>query len=569
MPFVSTDWTIDRATGNIRYTGDAHGGGSPSYATVIEFHRALQDFADDSVSAGDDELDITDPTPSDRATDNIIALINGYNIDQTAAEHLYDGSVSQAGGDDLWAGLVVVGSVPDGTELLIQSNNAFYDDDTNPYWGATSSGAALNGDANANILLRTLVPVRAGGTDIDGRRLRVMARELGDSYAEFNLTASTGNNTAAIFTATDLNNQTAAGTISGFAIANDTEGYVGLDVNGDTTNEFYYSEWDLNGQTINDLYEYTKWIQRRGTSQTLYGMGGEFFRGITHQFNVDAVSGAFTQNEVLSWSGGTGQLLAMSDLDGPTATVWIQLLTGSAPTDNTTLTGGTSSETMDVDGSVTSRTISPAFIGQSTGSAIIGAYGIGIDPADLSASDLLFDLTNSPITPPNNVAFNVNGLVTGEDYVLVGPESGGDLEVDQLGLQTTLNTDNITSVQVDAAIPTDTPTSGYIRVQDDDGFYRRLSYSSYSGDTFTIDESGSGQEDFNSVNATAGNNVFIAYIDRLAASSQESFTSVYSSDRSLFIRVRDGGGTPIRTFETTGTLGSAGGSTTVIRTSDA
>jgi len=37
----------------------------------------------------------------------------------------------------------------------------------------------------------------------------------------------------------------------------------------------------------------------------------------------------------------------------------------------------------------------------------------------------------------------------------------------------------------------------------------------------------------------------------------------------LFIRVRDGAGTPIKTFETTGTLGSAGGSTTAIRTSDA
>jgi len=43
---------------------------------------------------------------------------------------------------------------------------------------------------------------------------------------------------------------------------------------------------------------------------------------------------------------------------------------------------------------------------------------------------------------------------------------------------------------------------------------------------------------------------------------------VYSSDRTLFIRVRDGGGTPIVPFETTGTLGSAGGSVTAIRQAD-
>lgn len=69
-------------------------------------------------------------------------------------------------------------------------------------------------------------------------------------------------------------------------------------------------------------------------------------------------------------------------------------------------------------------------------------------------------------------------------------------------------------------------------------------------------------------NATA-NSVFIAYIDKAAVSASESFTSVYLADRSIFIRVRDGAATPIKTFETTGTLGSAGGSATAIRTSDA
>jgi len=62
---------------------------------------------------------------------------------------------------------------------------------------------------------------------------------------------------------------------------------------------------------------------------------------------------------------------------------------------------------------------------------------------------------------------------------------------------------------------------------------------------------------------------FISYIDELAGGTTATFTAVYNADRSLFIRVRDGGGTPIKTFETTGTLGSAGGSTTAIRTSDA
>ena len=75
MTFVAADWSITRSNGNIRYIGDDHDGASPSYATVIELHRALQDFADDASASGDDELDITDATPSDRSTDNIITLL--------------------------------------------------------------------------------------------------------------------------------------------------------------------------------------------------------------------------------------------------------------------------------------------------------------------------------------------------------------------------------------------------------------------------------------------------------------------------------------------------------------
>jgi hypothetical protein len=65
MAIDATDWTIDRATGNIRYTGDDHTGTAPTYVSVIDFHRWLQDLADDEVfsAASGDELDIIDQTP--------------------------------------------------------------------------------------------------------------------------------------------------------------------------------------------------------------------------------------------------------------------------------------------------------------------------------------------------------------------------------------------------------------------------------------------------------------------------------------------------------------------------
>ena len=537
------------ANGDIRHTS-----GATTY-TVLQMHRALMALADDAVAAGDDLMDISYLTPSDRSTDNIVTLLNGYNIDDTAATFLYDGSVTQAGGDDIYAGLRVVGSVEAGTNVIIVQNGALLTDT----WSTEP-----NDDPGNSIILQCLVKTRSGGANIDGQRLIVQAREYGDTYSEFNLTCGLGFNVAALSTVADLNNATASGTVLASAIANDTEGYVGLDISGDTVNEFYYSEWDLNGESINTLYEYGKAVQRRGTAETVYGISGALFRGITHEIVVDTPTGTFNAFEPVSWTGGTGHMLA---INSPTAAtkMWLQLLTGNAPTDGQTITGGTSSATADVNVTVTQRTVPSSMIGASTGSSIIGAYGIGIDPADLTASDQLFDLDNALTVPPNNVTFTVSGLVIGEDRVLVGPESGGSMDEAQDTIDGALTGAAVTSVPVTTAIPTDTPSSGTLRIETDDGRFLRVPFSSYSGSTYTIPSF-----DFSGTNNCADlNNVFISYIDKLATATSESFTGVFLSTRPLFIRVRDGGGSPIKTFETTGSLGSAGGSSTAIRTSDA
>lgn len=554
---IADDFSV-AVNGDIRYTGT-----TPNY-TVLELHRFLQDLADNASTSGDDLLSITDSDPSNRSTDNIITLNSPYNIDDTAAEHLYDGSITQSNGDVVYSGLVVVGSLASTTTLKIVQNNSFYDSQSAPFWGT-----GLNADAANNILLRILVKTRTGGADVDGKRIRVQARTLGDTYAEFSATLGLGNGTAAIFTSTDLNNQTAAGTIATWTSIVNTEGYQTIDLNNGNGARPYYSQWDKGSQSINDTYERAKWIGRDQTAETIHSMNGELFRGITHQWAYDnELAGSFVEDEVLSWgsgsTAGTGALLALDD-QGTTGTMWIQLLTGVIPTDNLQVTGGTSSATCDVNGSVTARTVPSIFIGSSTGSNIIGAFGIGFQAADISASDQLFDLTNTQQVPPNNQTFTVSGLVSGEDRVLVGPEDGsGGLDYDQLTLNTSLTGATETSVVVTTTIPTDTPTSGDIRVQTDSGVYKEVAYTSYSGSTFTI-----ASTDFSTDNATAPRNVFIAYIDALAGATTASYTAVYSSDRTLYIRVRDGGGTPIKAFETTGTFGSGGGSTNAIRTSDA
>jgi len=563
MAMVDADWSIGETSGDIRYIGDDHGGAAPSYATVIEFHRWLQEKADDAVFVGDDQIDITIQTPSDRSTDNIITLINGFNIDALSSEHLYDGSIIQANGNTIYDGIVNFGNTP--TLQLIQNGSVIADD----WWNEdpTGVGLGLNSDAGAGISHRFMVLVRDSGVDLDGRRLIGTTRNEGKTHAEFGINGtSRGNNVLALSESDDLNNQTAAATVATWTdIVNDNEGYTAIDASGDGVDEFYYSDWELGLRSINDFYERAKWLTREGSTETLYGLPGELFRGITHEIDIDNTTGTFVEPEAISWTGGTGQLLAIDDVNDGTK-MYIQLLTGTPPSDGVTITGN-SNATADVNIDVIERPISIPFVGASTGSALIGAYGLGVGADDLIASDTVFDLTNTPVNPPNNVTFTVQGVVVGEDRILVGPESGGTLNTSQLSLSVTLSADDVTSVVVSTPIPTDTPATGTIRVADDDGLFRRLEYSSYNGSTFTISSS-DGNEDFATVGALSGNNVFISYIDKLATSTSEIFTGVYLSDRPLFVRVRDGGLSPIRTFETTGTLGSAGGSATVIRTTD-
>lgn len=640
MALTAADWTIDRATKVISYIGDDHHEAAPSYATVIEFHRWLQGLADDAVATGDDELDITNTDPSRRSTDNIITLINGYTIGDTEAEHLYDGSIIQNDGDDVYDGIVNFGNydvqiqiiqngavlsddfwnyseggthtgagdastltdsakswtpdewigytiynTTDGSSAIITDNDATtitatLEGGTENDWDASDAyliGAGLNADSNAGISHRFMIKVTDSGTDIDGRRLIGTTRRFGFTYASFKINGTArGNNVLALTDSSDLNNTTSIDTVSTWTTITNTEGYAAMDVDNNSTDEYYYSEWDKDTYTINQFYERMKWLQRDGSSSTLYGLNGELFRGITHQIAISSPSGTFVEPESLSWgtgaTAGTGQLLAIDSTTAGT-TMWIQLLTGVVPSANTITGNGGGTATA---GTVTERTTSKPFCGQSTGSAIIGGYGFGIETTDLTASDKVTSLANVVITPPNNVQNTVSGLVSGEDRVLVGPWDGSSVDTngdpafdkDQLSLDETLTAANVTSIDVAETIPSDTPSSGYIRVTDDDGFERRLHFSAWSGSTFTIDTT-DGNEDFDSVNATTGNDVYIAYIDELASSTSASYTSVQSGSRNLVVLVRDGDSTPIKQFISSWSQGTSAGTITAIRTTDA
>ena len=115
---IADDFSV-ASNGDIRYVG------TTANYTVIAFHWWLGDLMDQEQASGNDILDITDATASERSTDNIIKLKYPYNIDWVAAQHLYDGSIiqSRTSGnleEDIWDGILVFANA--GAYLYIMQN---------------------------------------------------------------------------------------------------------------------------------------------------------------------------------------------------------------------------------------------------------------------------------------------------------------------------------------------------------------------------------------------------------------------------------------------------------------
>ena len=76
---IADDFEIQQDK-DIRYTG------STANYTVLAFHEWLRLLATDASGTPDDHMDITKADPSDKSFDTIINLVNGFNIDDTAAQ---------------------------------------------------------------------------------------------------------------------------------------------------------------------------------------------------------------------------------------------------------------------------------------------------------------------------------------------------------------------------------------------------------------------------------------------------------------------------------------------------
>lgn len=543
------DYSVDFSTGDIR-----HVSGSTRYP-VIDMHRGLITLAGQATASGDDLGDITDLfVPSKRASDTDITLNDPMNIDATAAEFMYGGSVTYgAAGAEKYSGLAIGGSYnTDANPQVFQNNTKLAN-----YWGFSFSP-----DANLGYAVRLLVKSRTAGAEIDGGRVRVQSRGYSYIFREAATVLGSNESVASLGNIVgDTFNSVLVGTIAGYTDIVNTEGYHTVDYSNGNGAQPYYMEWTKGARVGSDVYNRIKYETRDGTAETLYGLNGEYFRGITHEITVDTPTGTLIPATGITWATGTGQLLATNSTTAATK-VWIQLLTGVAPTDNDVLTAG---GTVAVNVTVAQVALGVESVAGNYTGSWIGTKGAAQAVADVSNTDSFIDLLGVSQSPPNLQSVTVGGMVIAEDRVVLGKSlDGTSINKAEYAADAGNNLGDGTIV-VTASIA-NVPNAGYVRIDNGAGGEDSYKYSSYSGTTFTLDAVTLTQ------NYTAAADVYPLVFDNAAAATSESSTWIYTADTLLAGQVVDDGSTnntPTVPFPLNGSFTSGGFSVNIVRQADA
>lgn len=482
-------------------------------------HRALQKKVWDLATSGNDLLNLAKPNPStSEALGTIITLLDHttdyavrYNIDDTAAESFFGGSIEQqnvSSQTERYSGLIVLGSAVAATQLQVIQNAAVY----TSFWGT-----GLN-QTDSNTLLRILVKTIVAGAEVDKQIVVVKAHEFNDTYAVWETTLGLGEKVAAISTADDPNNNTALGTVqayTGFAgVGATVEGWTLVDVDGNGADPFI-GDLSYNGltgnQTKDALYEVVKAYLSRGTTDTLWGIDGDLYTARLFQLTLTPGTGSllYVQNELVTWAGGgEGVMMAADDLDEDNITrMVIHLNKGVAPVNTDVITGATNS----ADNVVTAAeklATAANYIGVYTGSNWIAPKGTGFIASELIFGDSVTALDGATPSVPQNVTLSltVNCDASDDPYCFLAEKDGALEAPDYNTYNGTAQGVSVGTIVVDAAIQADEPQTGYIGVlHTGRTYYTFYEYSSWTGSTFTL----VGTTD--AIAITAGDNMFIAY----------------------------------------------------------
>ena len=547
-------------------------------------HVAMQKKVWDFTTSGDDALNLAKPNPSTSEALGTIITLNDhttnysvrYNIDDTAAQYLFGGSVEQYNASaqiERYSGLKVLGSTNLGTtELQILQNGGLL----------TSHWSTGKNQTDSSTLLRILVKTYTAGAEIDNSVVLVKASEWFDTYAIWETTLGLGESVAAINTASDPQNTTASATVGAYtglttAIAT-LEGVQAIDVDGNGADNFLGAA-SYNALTGNQnkkaLYESVKYVLRRGTTSTIFGLDGDLWTGRVYDCSIGSGTGTHVQNETCSWgtgaTAGTGHLLGVDNTAGASTTRYVlHLETGVPPANTLTITGnGLATAVLDAD--AVKVTTSPSHLGVFTGSNWIGAYGIGFAGSELIFGDSVTSLDGETPSVPQNVTITINVTcgATGDDpHVFIAEKDASLTAPDYTVYTLAAQTSGQSTIVVNEAIASDEPQDGWLLVYPTGlDTYKAYHYSSWATSTFTLDATDhpTGTDEAFTLNDPAF--VAIIYDSATGAGTDKTIsnTYVYSTDIDVIGWVRHGDPSiPDKPVPISATVGSSGYTTTVV-----
>jgi hypothetical protein len=167
-------------------------------------------------------------------------------------------------------------------------------------------------------------------------------------------------------------------------------------------------------------------------------------------------------------------------------------------------------------------------------------------------------------TPPATVTVAVTGLVTGDRVLQALVDGSGDVIKTQFTLAAGNNSGG-NYIEIQEAIPNDTPTAGVFRIFRSGSFEHSYAYSSYNRTTKRFNLTGTLSQNY--LNTDRG---WVPYIDEVASGASVSKSIKYVADRSTKVRVRQGASAnKIVPFEVATTIGSTGSSVPAVRIADA
>jgi hypothetical protein len=495
-------------------------------------------------------------------------------------------------GENLWANIYTLGSIEedDNQQIYIEQNGARIFSGSE-WWPEAGSGTRH---------IDVLIKVREAGTEINGAQITVFLRHYpstgnADLYDHFGIDLSAGGrNAVPLATSPDLNNTSSHAVVSGYndiviAFVNGTINYSSISGN------FTYLE-TVTGGTSGATGIFIAQSSSSGSgTMTLANVVGNFQSGETITGGTSgrtattssSLTGAYTTPKAFTQGTPYNYSVIINCAGRPLAQVYeyLKYVTRIGSTfpmyPTSTLTGGTVTHSQ-VQGQLYIRAhedlqptptnvfspVKASPFGTFAGGKFFGAQGVWVE--NMASSDIqafqLIDSSGTTRVPPNQQTISVTNLLAGDRVAVFRTTSGTTINKAMYTAASGNNSGNTTFV-VNETISADTPSSGSIRIVDttDTGATRevRYTYTSWSGSTF-YGLSPALDRNYPANTTTA----YVPYIDQVATGTTASVTVIYVTDRSILVRVRRKQPVAILPFETTGTFGATGYSTTTIRTPD-